>query len=242
MKHVAQEQIELFGRLLRSTGTTVSEREQATLVSYLDAIIESNLSLNLTRISDPEAGVRLHLLDSLMAAPEVLEAPAGPLVDIGTGGGFPGVPLCVACRRHGILLDSVGKKARAVNTVLDGLGLGEAVQAVHERAEDHARHSGAFYAVVTARAVAELPALVELASPLLVVGGRLVALKGAPDDLELSRGRKAAELVGMREVSVRHEVLSGGTEKRCFVVYERQGAASALLPRKPGEAQRSPLA
>ncbi len=186
--------------------------------------------------------MRLHLLDSLLPLRDVDAAPSGKLLDIGTGGGFPGAALCIATDREGVLLDSVQKKSRSVNSILADMGLSPAIAAVAERAEDHARSHRAEYAVVTARAVAELPALVELASPLLAQGGLFIALKGTPDDSELLRGREVASLVGMKEVSVRRTEIPGGGERRCIVVYEKQGSSVTRLPRRVGLAQSSPLA
>lgn len=241
MKHLSPSDTELFASLLEDTGLNVSDQAQRVLVAYLDSLIETNLSLNLTRISAPAAGIRLHLVDSLMCLVEIDEAPEGGVLDLGTGGGVPGVPVCIATGRPGVLLDSVGKKARAVNAILTEQGIHDVV-AVHERAEEHALSHRQAYAVVTARAVSELPALVELASPLLMPGGRLVALKGSPSAEEIERGRQAARQVGMQEISLRTVQLPGGDERRCIVAYERCGTSRIRLPRKTGAAQRTPLA
>lgn len=242
MKHLDETQASLLARLLVEARLEIGPAVQDALMAYLDAIIEVNRSLNLTRITDPESGVRLHLVDSLLALPEVATAPAGPLLDIGTGGGFPGVPLCVATGRSGTLLDSVGKKARAVNAVLGELRIAEGVSAAPERAEEHARSHRGEYAVVTARAVSELPSLVELAAPLLSQGGMLIALKGSPAPEELERGRLVGSKVGMREVSIRRQELPGEHERRCIVSYERCGHSAIKLPRRTGAAQNTPLA
>ncbi len=212
------------------------------LLEYLDRLIESNTLLNLTRITSPEAAVRLHLVDSLLALPEVEAAPPGMLLDIGTGGGFPGAALCMSTERAGVLLDSVAKKALAVNEILQAMGESGRIGARPERAEQHALQHRSEYAVVTARAVSELPALVELSAPLLANGGLLVALKGSPELLELERGRRVGALAGMVETSIRHITLPDGGEKRCIVVYERRGRSITRLPRRPGAAQNSPLA
>ena len=139
-------------------------------------------------------------------------------------------------------MDSVGKKATAVNDILAPLGLTAAISAIAARAESHAECNRGAYSVVTARAVSSLPSLVELASPLLALGGRLVSLKGRVDDDELSRGRRAAGLCGMAEISVRRTKLPGGDEYRTIVTYERTGEPRLVLPRRDGLAQTKPLA
>lgn len=242
MKHIGPETESLLGRLLDEAGVAISEKARQTLLAYLDGLIETNQTLNLTRIVDPTEGVRLHLVDALVALQEVAAAPAGPLLDIGTGGGIPGVPLCVAGERQGTLLDSVAKKAAAVNSILQQNGLSERIVAIADRAEHFAHEAGAIHAVITARAVAELPALVELASPLLISGGLFVALKGSPTDDELDRGAAAAEICGMRTNSVRRLTLPEGGEARMIVTYERVGDSRVRLPRRIGLAQKSPLA
>jgi 16S rRNA (guanine527-N7)-methyltransferase len=136
----------------------------------------------------------------------------------------------------------VGKKTASVNGVLRSVGVSQQLMAVTSRAEDYARSNSREFAVVTTRAVSALPALVELAAPLLIEGGRLVALKAVPEESELERGRRVASRVGMHEVSVRRLLLPGGTERRCLVSYERSGDSEVRLPRRTGEAQRSPLA
>ena len=122
--------------------------------------------------------VRLHIVDSLMVLPEIGDAPDGMMIDLGSGAGFPGVPLALACGRSTLLLDSVGKKARAVRSFLVELGLDGKVDVYPRRAEEMELDPSNRAAVVVARAVSSLPSLVELASPLLRQGGWLVAMKG----------------------------------------------------------------
>jgi 16S rRNA (guanine527-N7)-methyltransferase len=241
VKHPSENQTRLH-LLLAAIDILLEESSESAMLRYLEAVIRANETLNLTRIDSAEAGIRLHLVDSLLALHDLSACPEGPLIDIGTGGGFPGVPLCVASGRAGVLLDSVGKKAVAVMRAIESAGLEGNIVATAERAESHAGATAAAYAVVTARAVAQLPALVELASPLLMLGGRLVSLKGSPADEELDRGDRVAEMVGMRRVALRTSVLPGGDERRTIVVYERAGVSRTKLPRRVGLAQNSPLA
>lgn len=216
--------------------------QRAALLEYLDALIEMNSQLNLTRIVDPSAAIRLHLVDSMLCLPEVIGAPPGALCDIGTGGGLPGVPLCIVTGRTGRLLDSVAKKADALNQILVALRLDSSIAAVPERSELHALAHAGKYAIVTARAVSSLPALVEMASPLLAHGGVLIAMKGFPDRTELKRGRAVAGLVGMEEAGSRELLLPGGVERRTIVSYRKIAKSGVRLPRRPGQAHHAPLA
>ena len=211
------------------------------LVAYLAEVLRANKSVNLTRITDPSQATRLHVLDSLCALPEVTGAPAGRVCDIGSGAGFPGVPLALAAARKCTLLDSVGKKGDVASRILKDLGLDGSISVSKERAEQHARNHPGKYSVVTARAVAPLASLVELAAPLLSRGGRLVALKGSPCQSELDAGLAAAAVVGMEFRTRREFILPGGYERRCVIVYVNARQSRVPLPRREGLAQHAPL-
>lgn len=242
LKHLAHNAADVLLQLCIVGKIDVSETQRTILLEYLDELIEMNSHLNLTRIVDPAAAIRLHLVDSILCLPEFIDAPPGPLCDIGTGGGLPGVPLCVVTGRKGRLLDSVTKKADALNQMLVSLRLDSSILAVPERSELHALAHPSSYAVVTARAVSSLPALVEMASPLLAQGGVLIAMKGFPDQAELERGRVVAGLVGMQEVGCRELLLPGGVERRTVVSYRKTAKSRVRLPRRPGQAHHTPLA
>lgn len=241
MKHSVEADVELLISLCLQCGVTVPEGTAREMVRYLAAIVEMNRTINLTRIETMEAGIRLHLLDSLTALPEAMSAIDGELCDIGTGGGFPGVPLALATGRCCVALDSVGKKATAVNEVLAELGMAQTCRAVPARAEAHARTNSGRYAVVTARALAPLPSVVELAAPLLRVGGTLLAFKGAPSNEEYASGERVAEIAGMSPGVIRELLLPGGGERRSIVSYTKVRKSSVSLPRREGLAQHSPL-
>jgi 16S rRNA (guanine527-N7)-methyltransferase len=223
-------------------GTNVDDSTLRVMVEHLDFVLEANARVNLTAIRTMDEGIRLHVLDSLLALPEVDEAPAGPVVDIGSGGGFPGIPIALATGREVLLVDSVAKKMATVAEFLGATGLSGRVSTSTARAERLGSTNPAGWSVVTARAVSELPALVELASPLLARGARLVALKARVADDELARGDRVAALCGMKRRSDRLVILPDGDEHRRIIVYERVGQPKVRLPRREGLAQHKPLA
>jgi 16S rRNA (guanine527-N7)-methyltransferase len=139
-------------------------------------------------------------------------------------------------------LDSVAKKIRELDAMISTLGLQGAVTAIATRAESLARSECGGFAVVTARAVSELPALVELAAPLLAECGWLVCFKGSPVPEELERGNRVASLLGMREEYRRSVELPQGAGRRTLVCYVKIGDSSVAVPRREGLAQHSPLA
>lgn len=208
---------------------------------YLDSILETNKTLNLTRITDKEQAKVLHIEDSLVALDEVNAAPDGLYGDLGTGGGFPGVPVAVCTGRETILIDSVKKKIKALDSVLHNLGLNDQVGVYAGRIEDLALIKKNSFSVLTARALSQLSCLLELASPLLKKGGCLVCYKAQLSEDELNRALSIQELVGMKLVSRRSVVLSDGVTYREILVFEKNASPKIKLPRRVGLAQHDPL-
>ncbi|MBW3612539.1 MAG: 16S rRNA (guanine(527)-N(7))-methyltransferase RsmG [Chloroflexi bacterium] len=235
-----------FERLLETDGAALAELlppgYAAVAERYVALLLEANTRLNLTRVVEPDAVARLHLLDAVSALPAVDRlAPLGAL-DLGSGGGVPGIPLALA--RPGLrwtLVDSVRKKVDAVAAIVSALGLAT-VETVAERAEllgrdpaHRERHD-----LVTARACATLPVLVEYALPLLRVGGTLLAWKGRMSEEELGAGAaSAAELGGGAPDVVPSGVAALGEHR--FVLIRKERPTPARYPRRPGEPARKPL-
>lgn len=220
-------------------GVKITQDSAEAMFRHTTLVYETNSHTNLTRVPETDAP-SLHVLDSLTGLATMEAGPEGPWLDIGSGAGYPGVPLAIISERHVDLLESVGRKARFLEHVARELRLDATVR--QSRAEDAANETPGHYAAISARAVAELPALVELASPLLMVGGRLVCWKGEPSKEEVERGDKVASRTGMRRVSTERVQLPGVDAQRVLVSYERAGAASVKLPRRVGLAQSKPLA
>lgn len=226
-------------RGLAELGIEASPQLVSSLTRHLELVEEANRSFNLTRI-EPENAVSLHVVDSLLALPHLATAPPGAFADLGSGAGYPGIPLALASGRDAHLVESVKKKATFLQRVVEELRLKATVHPI--RAEELAQSSPGAFSAVTARALTALPSLVELASPLLADGGLLLAMKGRPGEEELSAGARAGALCGMREIQRLQIALPGTDVLRTVVVYKRQGASSVRLPRRNGQAQREPLA
>lgn len=208
------------------------------LKRHLELMIEANKTTNITRISTWDEGMLLHVEDSLVGLPEVEEAPEGRLVDIGSGAGYPGIPLAIESGRATLLADSVGKKTAILASMVEELGL-DNVEVYTGRIEDLAREKEGVFAVVTARALAQLSVLMELASPLLQDGGRLVCYKANVSDEELQHALSLQERLGMSLVSDRAVEL--GDARRRIISFEKSGRPQINLPRKTGMAQKRPL-
>jgi 16S rRNA (guanine527-N7)-methyltransferase len=219
-------------------GVRLDELQAEAIRSHAAMVVSANERLNLTRITEPQALLRLHIVDSLIWM-KYVEGALGSVIDIGSGAGYPGIPVAIATGAPMTLCESIKKKSHFLIDVVSVLGL--AVTVYPDRAEELARVSPAAADTVVARAVSSLSALIELAAPLLTMGGRLVALKGTIEPSELQAGEHVAQLCGLTHEGVTAYVLPGGDEARSVAVYRRTGGTVVPLPRRAGLAQRRPL-
>lgn len=205
---------------------------------HLELVIEANKTTNITRISSYEEGVLLHIEDSLSGLPEVNNAPEGRYVDLGSGAGYPGIPLAIETGRETLLVDSVRKKTLLLDSFIQELNLSY-VSTYHGRIEDLAREQTGLYAVATARALSQLSVLMELASPLLFQHGVLVCYKARLGEDELTHALSLQNKLGMKLISDRTFFLD--EYQRRILCFEKQRDACIKLPRKTGFAQKNPL-
>ena len=209
---------------------TLSPKQQTLIRRHLDLVIEANKVVNLTRIDDVEDAMVLHVEDSLRGMEELEEAPEGIYGDLGSGAGYPGIPLAIATGRQTVLIDSRKKKMEVVDTIVGKLNLADKINVYSGRAELLARTQSKRYAALTARALSQLPVLLELASPLLKKDGLLV----------LADARQVQHLVGMRCEHDRSFMLNGKYNRR-ILTYRKIEDPKIKLPRQEGLAQKHPL-
>jgi 16S rRNA (guanine527-N7)-methyltransferase len=191
----------------RALALDLDEAQLAKLVAHLDLLDDWNSRMNLTAIRDRPSQLTKHLLDSLTVLPFLR---GGRIADVGSGAGFPGVPLAIVePGRHFALIESTGKKCRFLEHVRDTLGLSN-VEVVQARAE--AYHPEVRFDTVIARAVGPLADLVKVAGPLVVGGGRLLAMKGRYPEDEL-----ATRLNGWKVAAVHRLTVPGLAEERHLV-------------------------
>ena len=205
---------------------------------YLNKVLEANESINLTRVTDNQEAERLHLEDSLAVLEELVQAPEGLYADLGSGGGFPGVPLALASGRQTILVDSVKKKMAVVENIIEEMDLADQISTYDKRIEELALEQPESFSVLTARALTSLPSLLELASPLLKEGGQLIALKSKEED-DFDNPSLEHKL-GMRCIAKRDYYLSDGESYRTVYVFEKYKKPEVDLPRRIGMAQKRP--
>ncbi|MDY0340036.1 MAG: 16S rRNA (guanine(527)-N(7))-methyltransferase RsmG [Coriobacteriia bacterium] len=221
---------------LEAAGLVVPIEASTQLAEHASAVLESNRVLNLTRIIEPDDFIRLHIVDSL-APLKFINLRQGEGIDIGSGAGFPGIPLAImGCRLT--LCETRKKKAAYLRAWVEQLRLD--VPVVAQRAEELVAGGGSYDWVVM-RAVSSLASLLELASPLLRSRGRMVAMKGVRSKDEEERGECAGRLTGMRLVDIHEYRLPDGAEQRTLYIFERAGVVKTALPRRAGLAQKQPL-
>lgn len=224
-------------------GLTLTPRQEAQFAVYARALVAWNAHTNLTAIVDPE-GVRVrHFLDSLTVAKAVPLPNETRIIDVGTGAGFPGLALAIAFPAvHVTLLEATGKKINFLDHVISETGLTNAVT-LNARAEDagHMPDQRAAYDIVTARAVARLPSLLEYLLPLAKVGGVCVAMKGRTAAQETDDSTRALRTLGGRLRETVSVTLPEVDEPHHLIVIEKAAPTPNAYPRKPGIPTRKPI-
>ena len=215
--------------------------DQALLEKHLQLVIEANKTTNLTRITDVEAARILHIEDSLVALQEINDAPQGEYADIGSGAGYPGIPLALATQRKTTLVDSVKKKAAFLEQFVDELGLKDYVSVYSGRVEELSIEKPKSFSVITARAFSSLPSILELVNPLLCRHGQVICYKAHVPKEEYDHAIELEKLLGMKLVSDREALLSDGVTYRRILVFEKEHTAKVKLPRRNGMAQKKPF-
>lgn len=232
---LANEVIELCNQI----EIDVSVNQALQCVRHLLYVQQVNQYMNLTRINDMHEALILHIVDSLSLARSLPMEPER-FLDMGTGAGFPGIPFQILTDCEGVLLDSVGKKISAVNAFIDGLGL-EGIIGVHDRLESYAEKERGGFDMVLARAVGQLPTIIEYGTPFLEDGGYLVLAKANPTFDELRAGEKAANVCGLEFVGCDEFELPEDMGHRCVLMYQKVDEPRIALPRPVGTAKRTPL-
>lgn len=222
----------------------LSRSQVSAMERYASRMLEWNERFNLTAITKPSEIETKHFLDSLSALKVLRDPPGGKVIDVGTGAGFPGIVLRIACSGIGITLaEATEKKAAFCRIIVDELGL-SGVTVINQRAESlgHDPQHRAGYRWAVARAVARLDVLVEYLLPLLEIGGIAIAHKGETAIAEAHQAQSAVELLGGKLTQVLPVHLPRVAETRHLVVVEKTAATPDRYPRRPGIPSKRPLA
>ncbi len=225
----------------QSIGIALSDVQIGQLQHYARRIQTVNQVMNLTAVADDDGILWRHFIDSCQPLKFIALDRTSRIVDIGTGAGFPGLPLAIVSAAGGSLLDALNKRVQFLNQVIGELNL-TSIDAWHGRVEAFGRlaEQRASYDYAFSRAVTELPVLIEYAMPLLKVGGRFIAYKAADCDDEVASSRKALTLLNSK-ISEISEYTDNYNIKRKLVVVEKMAATPAQYPRRVGIAAKRPL-
>ena len=203
---------------------------------YMDYLLEVNSHTNLTAITDPSEIEIKHFKDSLTVLDYIKKG--DKVLDIGAGAGFPGIPLRIEKEIDLTLIDSVNKKVKFMNEVIEKLNL-ENARAIHVRAEDFAKDQREKYDVVVSRAVANMRTLSEYCLPFLKVGGLFIALKGPKAMEELEDAQNAIDILGGQVIKTESIDLSGND--RVNIVVQKIKKTKNKYPRGKNLPKKSPL-
>ena len=226
-------------KLMDKLNIEEADAKADVLIRYMEKVLQWNEKVNLTAITDREEFVQKHLVDSLLCAETLEFTESSSICDVGTGGGFPGVPLAVCYpEKEFVLMDSLAKRIKIVQQICDELSI-KNVRAVHGRAEDLARtedYREAFDLCVS-RAVANMRVLSEYCIPFVRVGGSFIAYKGADCESEIDGSKEAIRRLGGGETEIRKLPHLGHS----LVIIKKVSPTPKTYPRKAGTPARKPL-
>ena len=237
------ELINTFESKINTLHIDLSKEQYSQYVTYYNMVVEKNKVMNLTGITEFDEFIDKHYIDSLSIVNAVDMTRVNSIIDVGTGAGFPGIPLKIAFPNLKLtLLDSLNKRVKFLNEVIGILGL-EKVEAVHGRAEDFGRNSeyrGQFDLCVS-RAVANLATLSEYCMPFVKVGGAFIPYKSGKVEEELNQARGAVKLLGGKIENAVSFELPKTEGERTLVVIRKVEATAKKYPRKAGMPGKEPL-
>lgn len=224
-------------------GLHLSEVQLQQFTRYYELLIAWNEKMNLTAITEAHEVAVKHMVDSLTAYDKTLFHKGVSVIDVGTGAGFPGLPLKIFCPEIRLtLMDSLNKRVKFLQTVVDELGL-TGVECVHARAEEGARNQKyrEQFDIAVSRAVARLPILCEYCLPFVKKGGHFLALKGRAYAEEAEEAKKAIKVMGGSHTEVREVHLPDLEDKRAIIIVTKTMPTPKAYPRKAGTPAKNPL-
>ncbi|WP_173443107.1 16S rRNA (guanine(527)-N(7))-methyltransferase RsmG [Selenomonas ruminantium] len=224
-------------------GISLSDTQMEQYNRYFELLVEWNENINLTAITEPKEVAIKHMIDSITAYDENLFKDGTTVIDVGTGAGFPGLPLKIFCPEIKLtLMDSLNKRIKFLQTVVEELGLKD-VECVHARAEEGARNKKyrESFDIAVSRAVARLPILCEYCLPFVKKGGHFIALKGMQYNDEADEAAKAIKVMGGSKTEIRPVKLPELDDKRAVITITKTMPTPKAYPRKAGTPTKNPI-
>ncbi len=224
-------------------GLKLTEEQLTQFDTYYNLLVDWNKKINLTAITEPKEFAIKHIVDSLSAYKSDIVKDGMSLIDVGTGAGFPGLPLKIFLPKLKLtLLDSLNKRVKFLQLVVDTLHL-ENVEVIPARSEEAARQkkNREKFDLAPARAVARLPILCEYCLPFVKTGGCFIALKGRQYEEEIEEATKAIKILGGELVKAQQIKLPELDDKRAVIYIKKHKKTPAVYPRKAGTPERNPI-
>lgn len=226
---------------LKQLDIELSELQLEQFYKYMEILIKWNKVMNLTGITEPKEVITKHFIDSLTVLNKINKN--DKIIDVGTGAGFPGIPIKIAFPETKIvLLDSLNKRINFLNEVINVLKLNN-IKTIHGRAEDYGKDKEhrEMYDVAIARAVAPLNILVEYLIPFVKMGGKCLCMKGANSEEEILLGKNAIEKLGGNMVYTEEFFIPNTEMKRKIIEIKKTKKTEQKYPRKAGMPSKEPL-
>ena len=227
----------------KELGLPLSDRQQWQFVRFYEMLIETNKVMNLTAVTEWDEVQTKHYLDSLLLCKVTDLSKIHRVLDLGTGAGFPGIPLKIVFPDiQMVLADSLNKRIRFLDQVISGIGL-SGIDTVHGRAEDLGKMTDyrENFDLVVSRAVAGLPSLCEYCLPFVKTGGRFISYKAVGVEKEVEEARRAVQLLGGGKPVITTLPMPCTELSRAFVQIRKERRTPEKYPRKAGTPSRDPL-
>jgi 16S rRNA (guanine527-N7)-methyltransferase len=232
---------DLLKEKIRDYGYNIDEGKLIQFSIYAQELKDWNTRINLTALKEDSDIIDKHFIDSLLIFRYETIIEGARFADVGTGGGFPGIPIKIYRPDiHLSLIESIGKKARFLNHVVDTLKL-DNVEVMNERVEviGHSKEHRERYDIAVARCVARLPILAEYCLPLVSVGGKFIAYRGQESEVEVKEAKNAIEKLGGRFIKIERDEIN--PERRSLIFIEKVKNTPDQYPRQTGKIDKKPL-
>ena len=210
---------------------------------YMESVLEKNKHINLTAITDRDEFIRKHYVDSLLCASSAEFRNANSVIDVGTGGGFPGIPLAIAFpEKEFVLIDSLNKRIRIINELCENYGI-DNVTALHGRAEELGRNSNfrESFDICVSRAVANMSTLSEYCLPFVKIGGTFIAYKGPECSEELNNASNAIRMLGGEVMRIENPQFDELPFEHTLIYINKAESTRSKYPRKAGTPSKEPI-
>ncbi len=225
----------------KSLEIELEDKKQEQFYHYMELLQKWNENINLTAITEPEEVLQKHFIDSLTIMPYIKKDEK--VIDVGTGAGFPGIPLKIAKEDVEVtLLDALNKRLNFLNEIIQVLEL-STIETIHLRAEEAGRNKDLRekFDVSVSRAVAPLSVLVEYLLPLVKVNGKCICMKGSNVEEEIRNSKKAIEILGGNIEKIEEFTLPNSDIKRNLIIIKKVSKTPSKYPRKPGTPSKEPI-